>query len=283
MKVSSSVFAIIILIIFIPTSGYLYYLFRAKATDSALKVIEKVDSKFGPVWVYEQGDKRCISFIEPPTPIEQSCSYINNPKILLHNYAKVLLSTVFIIDNPQRILVIGLGGASVQNALNIILPRTKIDSVEINPVIKSLAAKYFNYKENALNHIFVEDAAEFAKKSAEGVYDIILLDVFSADYIPPHLLTDEFMQNVKKMLKKNGVVAINTFAGSKFSELESRLFKDNFTDYYNLTAGSSRIMIASKNYLPNLAEISGQSLLWRFNFVEIGINQNQILNLFISP
>jgi spermidine synthase len=233
------------------------------------KILIKEESNFGPVWVFEKTGQRCMTFIEPPTPIVQSCALTQNPKTVLHGYIKLFLSTLFFNDNPQRILVIGLGGASVHKALNILLPRTQIDTVEINDVLPKIVDQYFGYKEDYRNKIFIEDGAIFAKESAANIYDIVLIDAFNADYIPPQFLTDEFMQDIKKILTPNGVVAINTFTVSKTYELESDLFKRNFGKYYNLIFNKSRIMVAAKNDLPDLSEIASNSIFWGYSLLRL--------------
>ena len=247
------------------------------------KILIKKESNFGPVWVFEKNGQKCMTFIEPPTPIIQSCDLTENPKIVLHGYVKLFLSALFFNDNPQKILVIGLGGASVHKALNILTPTAQIDTVEINAVLPKIVDQYFGYKEDYRNKIFIEDGAIFAKESAADIYDIILIDAFNIDYIPPQLLTDEFMQDIKKMLTPKGIVAINTFTVSKTYDFESDLFKRNFGKYYNLIFNQSRIMIAAKNDLPTLPEIVAKSILWRYRFVEVGVDQNALLGLYQSP
>ena len=272
-----------ILALFVTTLILLITSFVVIKNDNDSKILIKEESNFGPVWIFEENGQRCMTFIKPPTPIVQSCALTENPKIVLHGYVKLFLSTLFFNDNPQKILVIGLGGASAQNALNILLPRTQIDTVEINAVLPKIVDQYFGYKEDYRNKIFIEDGAIFAKESAADIYDIILIDAFNADYIPPQLLTDEFMQDIKKMLKPKGIVAINTFTVSKTYDLESDLFKRNFGQYYNLIVNTSRIMIAAKNNLPALQEIVAKSILWRYRFVEVGVDQNALLGLYQSP
>ena len=247
------------------------------------KILIKEESNFGPVWVFEKTGQRCMTFIEPPTPIVQSCALTQNPKTVLHGYIKLFLSTLFFNDNPQRILVIGLGGASVHKALNILLPRTQIDTVEINEVLPKIVDQYFGYKEDYRNKIFIEDGAIFAKRAPANIYDIVLIDAFNVDYIPPQFLTDEFLQDIKKILTTNGVVAINTFTVSKTYELESDLFKRNFGKYYNLIFNKSRIMVAAKNDLPDLSEIASNSIFWRYRFVEVDVNQEGLLGLYSNP
>ncbi len=106
--------------------------------NNSAKILIKEESNFGPVWIFEKNGQRCMTFIEPPTPMIQSCDLIENPKIVLHGYVKLFLSALFFNDNPQRILVIGLGGASVHKALNILTPTAQIDTVEINAVLPKL-------------------------------------------------------------------------------------------------------------------------------------------------
>ena len=194
---------------------------------------------------------------------------------------KCFLSTLFIKEDPRKILIIGLGGATIQKALNILVPNAKIHTVEINPEIPPTVEKYFGYKFNHTNKIFVEDGVEYVKNSPPDRYDIIFIDAFSKEYIPEGILTQEFMNNVKKALKANGVVAINTFISSKKSELESELFKEAFGKYYNLEKANSRIMVAqANNKLPEYQEIAVGSNLWLYRMAEVGINQTALLSLY---
>ena len=248
--------------------------------DTRVKILYKAESDFGPVWVYERGDYRCMNFVEPPVSTTQSCLLISKPKTLLHNYPKVMMTTLFLEDNPRKILMIGLGGGSMVKALNILVPNAKIDIVEINSALPPIAQEYFNLKVNSNNKIIIEDGFEFVKKTPEKEYDIVLIDAFDKDYIPPTLLTDEFMQNVKKVMKERGVVAINTFTESKYKDVESSLFKNNFGSYYNLAVGGNRVILTAKGKMPELNEIAATSNLWLYRFVEINAGQPALLSLF---
>ncbi len=43
-------------------------------------------------------------------------------------------------------------------------------------------------------------------------YDLVMLDAFDADYIPEHMLTQEFLEEVKGAMAPRGVIAANTFS-----------------------------------------------------------------------
>ena len=61
-------------------------------------------------------------------------------------------------------------------------------------------------------------------------------------------------------MAKDGVIVINTFASSKVKKLETDIFESNFDKYYNLSTKQTRVMIASKNKLPDFNEIFSRIL-----------------------
>lgn len=245
------------------------------------EIFYHTENEYGPIWVYDSKGIRCMSFLKPPAPIIQSCMSLSNKKAVLFDYVQMFLSTLFIKEDPRKILIIGLGGATIQKALNILVPNAKIHTVEINPDIPTIVEKYFGYEFNHTNRIFVEDGVQYVKDSRPNRYDLILIDAFSREYIPEGFLTREFMNNVKKTLKTNGVVAINTFISSNKSDLESALFKDTFGKYYNLKKANSRVMVAqANNKLPEYQEIAVDSNLWLYRMAEIGVNQTALLSLY---
>ena len=73
-------------------------------------------------------------------------------------------------------------------------------------------------------------------------YDLVMLDAYDHEYIPEHLLTREFLQEVKSLLKPGGIVAANTFSSSRLYDSESVTYRAVFGEFYNLktaTASSS--------------------------------------------
>lgn len=253
--------------------------FVGKKSD--LKILSHTENEFGPVWVFEQGNMRCMSFIEPQSGILQSCMLLDNPKASIFHYSQIFLGSLFIKEQPRKILMIGLGGATVPKALNILVPRAQLDIIEINPVLVEIVRKYFDFHASDTNNIIIQDGYEFVKNSQSEVYDIVFVDAFTPDYIPPAFLTDEFIQNVKKVLVKDGVIMINTFANSEFKEQEIKLFKKNFGKYYSLSTDQTEVIAAFKGTtLPDLPEIAYKAALWRYRFVEVGVSQVSVLSLF---
>jgi spermidine synthase len=81
-----------------------------------------------------------------------------------------------------------------------------------------------------------------------------MLDAYDHEYIPEHLLTREFLTEVKSLLKPGGVLAANTFSSSKLYNNESVTYRAVFGEFYNLKA-ANRIILARNGALPSLSAV----------------------------
>ncbi len=81
--------------------------------------------------------------------------------------------------------------------------------------------------------VIVSDGRIFVKRVAaqKPDYDLVLLDAFEADYIPEHMLTREFLEEVKSTMAPGGVIVRNAWmllrnraASSSIHDSIQRLF-----------------------------------------------------------
>jgi len=111
-----------------------------------------------------------------------------------------------------NVLMIGLGGATAQQAFEYYYPGVTVRSVEIDPTVVKVASNYFNFKETVRQKVSVEDGRVFLRRSTER-YDLIILDAYVHERygsaIPQHLATKEFFQLARDHLNTNGVLAYN--------------------------------------------------------------------------
>lgn len=97
-------------------------------------------------------------------------------------------------SDAKNVLFVGGGGFSGPKHFLNTYQNVSVDVVEIDPVVIDVAKKYFNVSGNNNNddnprlRIYNEDARDFLSKSNQK-YDIIILDAFSKDYVPFHLMT----------------------------------------------------------------------------------------------
>lgn len=111
-------------------------------------------------------------------------------------------------QGPIRYGVVGLG-AGVMSGYS-----RKGDYVriyEINPIVPVIAKSEFSYfpHSEADKDILMGDARLVMEKQESPQYDVLVIDAFSSDAIPVHLLTKESFELYGKLLKPNGVLAVH--------------------------------------------------------------------------
>ena len=174
-------------------------------------VIYEVQSKYQHITVRDTGfGYRQLIFDEGSggsDPIQSEMD-LSNPDVPTLSYARHVMAALPLVDRPRRILVVGLGGACIQRYLRKLLPDVVVETAELDPEVRTVAAAYFFFKEDARQVVHLGDGRAFVEGAKEK-YDIIILDAFSATSIPYHLTTREFLQAVKNRLAEGGVVCTN--------------------------------------------------------------------------
>ena len=234
------------------------------------KVIHNEHSLYGNIVVEDTGDLRCLHFNVKSSKSNQSCFLKSQPQSLVFNYTKLLFSALLINKQPERILIIGLGGGTMSNTLHQMFPSSRIDNVEIDPSVVKVARQYFNFVENNKVNTYTQDGRIFIKRALlkKQTYDWIIFDAFNGDYIPEHLLTKEFLTESKQLLSANGVLTANTFSSSQLYAHESATYQAVFGEFFNVrnpninTNNSNRIILVTPEKLP-----SNKQLLQRINLL----------------
>ncbi|ARD44058.1 fused MFS/spermidine synthase [Colwellia sp. PAMC 21821] len=236
----------------------------ALTTPAIAKTIHSERSLYRNILVEEKNGLRCLKFNVRSTKTQQSCMLVDDPQRLVFNYTKMLFSSLLLNPNPERILIIGLGGGTMSNALHQIYPKATITNVEIDPAVIKVARNYFSFFENDHITAVAQDGRIFVKRESikKQQYDWIILDAFNGDYIPEHLMTQEFLQEAKSLLSENGVLAANTFSVSDLYNYESATYKSVFGDFFNVrnNKNSNRIILASTKPLPTNDIIAARAI-----------------------
>ena len=126
-----------------------------------------------------------------------------------YNYYFQFISRLLVPDG-KSCLVIGVGLGVIPNWFE--QQGIKCDVVDINPAVVDLAKKYFRFKNSG--DIFIEDARYFLS-STDRRYDYIVLDVFSGEFTPTHLLSLEAVELARDRLTSKGVLAVNIIGSTQ--------------------------------------------------------------------
>ena len=248
------------------------------AKQGTPKVVFQERSVYRNILVVEGGGYRCMKFGR--FHAAQTCIQIANPSRMALSYTQALLTGLYINPKPRRALVLGLGGGVIPNALRTFDNTIEVDSVELDPAVVKVAQSHFGYREDAHSRAHVDDARVFVrKKRREGaVYDFIVIDAFDKDYIPEHLLTREFLNEVKSLLSTNGVVAANTYTDGALARHEAATYQAVFGDVFNVDTGSgNRIILACRDRLPALSAISETAKQLDPEFLALGASSGDLV------
>jgi len=133
---------------------------------------------------------------------------------LTHGYWDYLLvadafrPAVSSAPTPRSIAILGLAGGTTARQYRLAYgDSVDITGVEIDPAILDIGHRYFHLGD-ARAHEVVSDARYWLDTQA-GHYDVIVLDAYRQPYIPFHLTTKEFFQQVRDHLSAGGVAAVN--------------------------------------------------------------------------
>lgn len=122
------------------------------------------------------------------------------------------------MEGPTNVGVVGLGAGSLAGYGS---SDDNFDFYEIDPTVIGLAtdSTYFTYlNDSAANISIVPGDGRMSLSRRDASYDVLVLDAFSSDSIPLHLLTSEAFEVYENRLDDGGVLAVHI--SNRFFELE---------------------------------------------------------------
>src|SRR5262245_10945196 len=140
---------------------------------------------------------------------------IDPPELLLYYWDGSAISQTFDavrarVDRPIRFAVIGLGAGSLACRA---APDDTVHYYEIDPAVIRIARDPYLFSFLWVCRpdapIILGDARLTLAEAPDGAYDLIVVDAFSSDAIPIHLLTREAMAMYLKKLSPHGMVVMH--------------------------------------------------------------------------
>ena len=206
------------LIYFVPFT--LIFLFGVyKANDSFGNVIYQERTFFGVNTI----EKREVMFNEEKHVIKllMHGTTLHGSQIIEPSIKSSIPLTYYSSDNPismsiqdydnvygfKNIGVIGLG----TGAMNCSFDNKNVDFFEIDEEILNIAQNEFKYLEVCKNNqnFILGDARIKMKEINDNKYDILVVDAFSSDAIPVHLITKEAIDMYTHKIKDNGFISFH--------------------------------------------------------------------------
>ena len=250
----------------------------------AEKILHTERSLYRNIIVSESFGTRCLRF-NRNSNTQQSCFSVKNPDQILFECNRMMLGALYVRPNPRKVLMIGLGGGTLTSAVSRILPNAEIDVVEIDPAIVRVAKEYFQYNPTPKVTMTVQDGRLFVKRAKERrvKYDLILLDAFGESYIPTHMMTVQFLEEVRAILAPDGVVAANTYCVGGRYDNESVTYASVYGTFFNLKKywNNTRVIIARHDgELPGAEELQRNAKALEKKLEPLGVESSWLLPLF---
>ncbi|HYC44408.1 MAG TPA: fused MFS/spermidine synthase [Burkholderiales bacterium] len=216
------------------------------AALAAERVLYDKPSKYNNIIVTEDSEGfRVLRFERGGA--RQSITKPGQPEYLGFAYTKVAFAGLALVENPRRMLVVGVGGGTMPMFLRKHYPDATIDAVDIDPDVVQVARDYFGFREDARLKAHVGDGRAFVEGTREP-YDVVFLDAFGTRNVPPHLTTIEFMRAVKRAVSPNGIVVWNIWGrgANPLFDAMARTYLEVFDDVYMLDVPgtSNKILLA---------------------------------------
>jgi spermidine synthase len=143
---------------------------------------------------------------------------IARPWNLELDYTREMMASLLMRDDsrfPRKVLLIGLGAASITKYLYRNFPLAKLTVVEIEPRVVAAARQFFKLPDDPKRlNIVIADGAQFVAEN-DKKYDLILVDGFDEDARPGELDSLPFYQMCRSRLSENGIVAVNLLGRSR--------------------------------------------------------------------
>jgi spermidine synthase len=245
--------------------------------SGAEQILQRQKSLYRDILVTQQGTERCMTFsVRSRGSNRQSCIRTDRPDELVLDYTRLMMAGLIVQPAPRRILVVGLGGGILPRTLAKLLPEATIDSVEIDEAVVAVARKWFLYAPGERSTVAVQDGRVYVKRAlrAGTKYDLVFLDAYDHEYIPEHMLTREFLQEVRGLLAPGGAVVANTFSSSRLYDAESATYAAVFGPFQQLRTGN-RVILAGT--LPGEATRRARADRWSAAFRPLGVDAEWLM------
>jgi spermidine synthase len=234
------------------------------------KVVHREKSLYRNIVVTEKAGKRCLVFSIKLQERNQTCVDINDPTHIVFAYVRMIFAGLLVNPEPTRGLMIGMGGGTISSVLTGIYPNLTMDLVEVDAAVVKVATDYFGFRKTPQIDVHVTDGRVFARRALrrKEKYDLIILDAFTGEYIPEHLMTIEFLENIKSLLTPGGIVIANTFAGSSLYDHESVTYSAVFGPLFSLKmpGTGNRVIVASTVDLPDKETLMANAMMLKPDF-----------------
>lgn len=138
---------------------------------------------------------------------------MRKPEWIELEYAQQMMAWMLFIDQPTRIVQLGLGAAALTKFCRRWYPKSPLTVVELNPCVIDICHSMFKLPTtDELLNIIEGDAMDYVEDRANyDTVDALQIDLYDATARGPVLESPDFYRACAQCLTRDGVATINLF------------------------------------------------------------------------
>jgi predicted membrane-bound spermidine synthase len=168
--------------------------------DTPGRLVAQEEGRFQTIRVYTD-DASYLRFHLGPTYESEVWFNTGEPRF---GYATTILQLAGDLEG-KRVLVIGGAGHALAHGFEN--RGATVTEVELDPIVRDVSDRVFEPLEG---ETVVQDGRRYVTGAPSETFDIVIVDAFAGPrYVPPHLTTVEFFDQVRRVLKTDGTMYLN--------------------------------------------------------------------------
>lgn len=166
---------------------------------------------------------------------------------LYDNFAETFNRYRWDRHNPQEVLLLGLGLGSIPLLLEQVHNRIcHFTAIEIDDAVTDLAYRYVLADLEAPINMITADASIAVQQLPSEQYDLICVDIFDDDKVPPVFESTTFLRACQQLLAPKGVLLFNRLAHTPEDRTASITF---FREIFELIFPDGQLLEVADNYM----------------------------------
>jgi len=196
------------------------------------------DGTYDKPFIVDNGTRRYLHF---NLDAVQSAMRLDDPERLSLRYTRKMMAFLLFNHDPERILLLGLGGGSLAKFCYRRLPHAALTAIEVNPNVIALRDEFRIPPDDDRFRVICADGATHVARLKRSK-DVILADACDRSGLAPEFDTLEFYQGAYRCLSPGGVFVTNLCSdlSACFAHLTkiSAVFGDEFMTLQVRPAGN---------------------------------------------
>lgn len=161
-------------------------------------------------FIVESDEYRTLQFADEDI---QSRMRKSAPDELVLSYTQAMMAFMLFVEQPEEILIAGLGGGSLSKFCYRYLPSARITTVEISQEVIDLRNMFCIPPDGPRFRVVCEDFAEYLAQTPAKA-DAILLDGYDEEGVPEALGSPAFYARCAETLADGGILVANINLGA---------------------------------------------------------------------